>query len=137
MYVTMDRKPENRADIQNAACGRSGFMIRLRIFKSVRNKAEQEDDEENLPRGTKVLKELVLPWANTDRIVCAESYFESVLATEEFCKHGLRFVDVIKMATRQFPMAYLSNIELQNRGDMSGFLTRPVDRTKPVLGDFF
>ena len=33
-------------------------------------------------------------------------------------------------------MAYLSNIEFQNRGDMSGLLTRQVDRTKPVLGDF-
>ena len=33
-------------------------------------------------------------------------------------------------------MAYLSNIEFQNRGDMIGLLTRPVDRTKPVLGAF-
>ena len=33
-------------------------------------------------------------------------------------------------------MAYLSNLEFQNRGDMSGLLTRPVDRTKPVLGNF-
>ena len=40
------------------------------------------------------------------------------------------------MATRQFLMAYLSNIELQNWGYISGLLTRPVDRTKPVLGDF-
>ena len=31
----------------------------------------------------------------------------------------------------------MSNIEFQNWGDMSEFLTRPVDRTKPVLGDFF
>ena len=34
-------------------------------------------------------------------------------------------------------MAYLSNIEFQNRGDMSGLLTRPVDRTQPLLGTFF
>ena len=33
-------------------------------------------------------------------------------------------------------MAYLSNIELHNRGDMSGLLTRPVDKTKPMLGDY-
>ena len=33
-------------------------------------------------------------------------------------------------------MAYLSNIELHNRGDMSGLLTRPVDRKNPVLGAF-
>ena len=34
-------------------------------------------------------------------------------------------------------MSYLSNIEFQNWGDMSGFLTRPVNRTKPVLVDLF
>ena len=33
-------------------------------------------------------------------------------------------------------MAYLSNIYFQNRGDMSALLTRPVDRTNPVLGVF-
>ena len=34
-------------------------------------------------------------------------------------------------------MAYLSNIEFQNRGDMSELLDRPVDRKKPVLDAFF
>ena len=33
-------------------------------------------------------------------------------------------------------MAYLSNIEVYNQGDMSGLLTRPEYRTKPVLGGF-
>ena len=33
-------------------------------------------------------------------------------------------------------MEYLSNIELHNWRDMSQFLTRPVYRTKPGLGDF-
>ena len=37
------------------------------------------------------------------------------------------------MATQQFLMAYLSNIELQNWGYISGFLNRPVDSTKLVL----
>ena len=37
---------------------------------------------------------------------------------------------------QQFPMAYLSNIEFHNRGDMSGLLTRQVDKTKPALGAF-
>ena len=71
-----------------------------------------------------------------DRIVCADSYFASLTAAEELWNHGLRFIGVIKTATRKFPMAYLSNIESQNRGDMSGLLIRLVDRTKPVLGDF-
>ena len=67
-----------------------------------------------------------MPWANTDRIVCTESYFVSVPVAEEFWKHGLNFIGVIKTATRKFPVAYLSNVEFQNRGDMSGLLTRPV-----------
>ena len=56
---------------------------------------------------------------------------------EELWKHGIRFIGIIKTSTRKFTMAYLSNIEFQNRGYMSGLLTRPVDRTKPKLGAFF
>ena len=33
-------------------------------------------------------------------------------------------------------MAYLSNIELHNRGDMSVLLTRPIDSTNLMLGVF-
>ena len=73
MYVTMDRKTENGEEIQNAACGRSVIMMRLRIVESERNEEEQEDHEENTPHGTKVLKDLVIPWANIDRIICADS----------------------------------------------------------------
>ena len=73
MYVVMDRKPENGADIQNYACGPLGIMIQLSIVKSESNEADQEDDEENIPNGTKVLKELVLPSDNMDRVVCADS----------------------------------------------------------------
>ena len=63
MYVEMDRKPENLAEIQNAAYVRSGIMMRLRIVNSAKN------EEDQLPHGTKVLKELVMTWANTDRII--------------------------------------------------------------------
>ena len=47
-----------------------------------------------------------------------------------------RFIGVFNTTTRQFLMAYLATIELHNRGDMSGLLTSPVNRTNPVLGDF-
>ena len=70
------------------------------------------------------------------RIVCADSYFVPVPADEAFWKHEIQFVGVIKTTTQQFLMAYLSNIESQNQGDMSGFLTRPIDRTKLVLVTF-
>ena len=137
MYVAMYMKPENGTDIHNAACGRSGIMMQLSIVKSAKNEEYQQYDKDNLPHGTKVLKELVMIWANTDRIVCADSCFVSVPADEELWKHVIHFIGVIKTEMRKFTMAYLSKIEFQNRGDMSGLLTRPVDRTKPVLGDFF
>ena len=70
-----------------------------------------------------------------DRIVFPDSYFASVPAAEELWKHRLCFIGVNKTGTRKFPMAYLSNIEFYNWEDMSVLLTRPVDRTKPVLGD--
>ena len=44
MYVAMGKNPENGADIQNYACGRSRIMMRLRIVKSVKNEEEQQED---------------------------------------------------------------------------------------------
>ena len=78
MYVTMDRNPENGEEIQNVACAWLGIMLRLRIVNSAKNEEKQQDDEDNLPHGTKFPKESVMPWANTDRIICANSYFASV-----------------------------------------------------------
>ena len=51
-------------------------------MKSVKNEEEQKYSRDNLSHGTKVLKELVVPWDNTDRIVCVDSYFASVPAAE-------------------------------------------------------
>ena len=48
-------------------------MMRLRIVKSAKNEEERQDERDNIPHGTKVMKELVMPWANTDRIICADS----------------------------------------------------------------
>ena len=82
MYMEIYRKPDNGAEIQNSACGRSDIMMQLRIVKSENNEEEQQDDRDNLPHGTKVLKEILMPWANTDRIICADSYFAAVPSAE-------------------------------------------------------
>ena len=79
----------------------------------------------------------MLPWDNTDRIICADSYLASVPDAEELRNHVIRFIGVIRTATWQFPMAYLSNIELHNWGYMRGLLNRPLDRKNQVLVDFF
>ena len=64
MYVVMDRKPENGAEIQNSACEWSGIMMRLRIVKSAKNEEEHQDNRDNLPHGT----------YNFDAFLCSLQY---------------------------------------------------------------
>ena len=63
MYVEMDRKPENGAEIQTCCCGKSGVMLRMKLVKSeeARRCAETNSEDEGLNDGTQVLKELVYP----------------------------------------------------------------------------
>jgi len=56
-----------------------------------------------------VLKELALPWANTSCIMLAVSYFASVATALVLKWLGLRFIGVVKTATKQFPMQYLGS----------------------------
>lgn len=80
----MDQKPDNSCEIQNAACGESGIMIRLKIVEMAENEmSRQQEEDDGLLHGTMVMKQLILPWANTNRIVCADSYFASVPSAEE------------------------------------------------------
>ena len=37
IYVAIDRKPDNGAEVQNYVCGRSGIMMRVRILKFTKN----------------------------------------------------------------------------------------------------
>ena len=78
----------------------------------------------------------MLPWANTDRIVCTYPYLVSVPAAEELWNHGLCLIGVIQTETQKFLIAYLYNTELQTQGDMRGFLNSPVDRAHSVFGAF-
>ena len=135
MYVAIERKPENGCEIQDAACGKSGIMIRILLVKTtieVAANSIHEDDNGRL-HGTNVLMDLVSPWAQTDRIVCADSYFASVAAALALKEIGLRFIGVVKTATRRFPLTYLSNIELQERGDRSGLIMRGPDGEPSLL----
>jgi hypothetical protein len=118
MYVAIDRKPENGCEIQDACCGVTGIMIRLKVVKSKNEQEEQQENgTEDMLHGTQVLRELVYPWRNTERVVCADSYFASVKAVEELRRLRLRFIGVVKTATRRYPMAYLNTYELGTRGD--------------------
>ena len=134
MYVEIDRKQENGCEIQNAACGHSGVMIRLKIVKTAEEEnasAVTDDDSNN--HGTNVLKFLAEPWVRTDRCVCADSYFASVNAVTVMRMIGLRFIGVVKTATKKFPMSYLSNLELVQCGDYKGLVARGTDGQPTML----
>ena len=125
---------ENGCEIQNAACGRSGVMIRLKIVKTAEEENASvvtEDDGNN--HGTNVLKFLVEPWVRTDSCVCADSYFASVNAVTVLRMMGLRFIGVVKTATKKFPMSYLSNLELVQCGDYKGLVARGTDGQPTML----
>ena len=68
-------------------------MMQLKIVTSASHQANNQKptDAEDGPllHGTQILKELVSPWAHTDRIVCADSYYASVGAAIELQKTGL------------------------------------------------
>ena len=111
--VIIDRKPQIGCGIQNSACGKSGVMLRLRIVKH--NETEDQhiiDSSDQLPHGASVLKYLVLSWAQTNRDVCADSYFTSVTITAQTLMGlGLRFIEDVKTAYQKFPMKYLSSVD--------------------------
>ena len=69
----------------------------------------------------------------TDRCVCADSYFTSVNAVTVLRMMGLRFIGVVKMATKKFPMSYLSNLELVQCGDYKGLVARGTDGQPTML----
>jgi Transposase IS4 len=58
------------------------------------------------------LAKLVQPWSNTHQVVVADSYFVSVQSAIQFWTMGLRFVGVVKTATKGYPMHHLQRVEL-------------------------
>jgi len=121
-YVSIDRKPENGCEIQDLCDGKSKIMVRLKLVKGQldNERMQREDSDDTGLHGTRVLKELVKPWKDSGRLVVGDSYFASVPACIDLYKWGLRFIGVVKTATKQFPQAYLSRVELPTRGDYKG-----------------
>jgi hypothetical protein len=134
MFILMDRKPEDGCEIQNAACGRTGIMICLKLVKTVREAhTEQGEDVEGLNHGTKVLLQLVKPWYHSNRVIVADSYFASVECAEELLKRKLKFIGVVKTSHRRFPNHHLQRVELQQRGDRFGLVSHHEDGTPKFL----
>ena len=83
MYMAIDRKAENGCEIQNSACSESGVMLRILLMKSEEDShLHTQENNAGFQRGTAILKYFVVPWANSERGVCADSYFASALEAE-------------------------------------------------------
>jgi hypothetical protein len=134
-YLAIDRKPDNGCEIQTACCGKSGVMLQLRIVKTNKELQAQErlqstapitedEEQQELQHGTKCLVALVKPWHHSQRLVCADSFFASVHTAETLLNIGLRFIGVVKTATKRFPWNYLNNVEMEKRGNRLGLISR-------------
>ena len=73
---------EHGCEIQNTACGQSGIMLLLKLVSAANDDGDRAYEGPIL-HGTAVLRRLVEPWAGTQRIVCANSYFASREAPDE------------------------------------------------------
>ena len=96
----------------------------MKLVKTARarSKEDKPEEERGLNEGMTVLKELVCPWAKTDRVVAGDSHFASVQAACELCKIGLRCTGVVKTATRDHPHNHLSKVEFKERGECCGLV---------------
>ena len=55
-------------------------------------------------------------WSGSGGIACADSFFASVTAAERLLEMDLKFIGVIKNATRRYPIKFLFSKELSCRG---------------------
>ena len=130
-YVKLDRKPESGCEMKTACCGSSGIMLSVELTKSA-TETETRDFEHDNQHGTATILRLVEPWFNSDRHVCADSWFASVLTTVKLWDVGMRFTGVVKTATRLYPLPYLSSLEMQRKGDFVS-MTSGSSQNRPSL----
>jgi Transposase IS4 len=109
------------------------FLLGIFVLTSTVLFFRMVDDDGHL-HGCNVLYYLVKPWANTDAVVVADSYFASVPAALRLKSIGLRFIGVIKTATKEYPMRYLSSIPLPGgRGSRKGLLSTDAESGTQLL----
>ena len=85
---------------------------------------ETDDKSTSLLHGVKVLKESISPWSGSSCFVYGDSYFTSVQVAEVLYQESLKFIGVVKTATRKYEMTHFQAIELQKRGDRIGLVRR-------------
>ena len=61
---------------------------------------------------------------------------EQIPTLLQLYKNGLRFIGVMKTATKGFPKSYLSGVELERRGDFCALTAMPANEGDPELASF-
>ena len=125
MFVVIDRNPVNVSEIQNSCNARSQVMTQFNLVKSeadedrymaeIRSYASQQRKSGHLLYGTRVLTDLVKPWRNIWRTVCADSYFASITTVNKLKKIRLHFVGMVNMPPKKYPMHFLNLNYLHER----------------------
>ena len=127
MCIAIDWKPNNGCEIQSACCGESGIMCQSEHVETSKARACTDDTatDSTLNEGTKAIKKLCLPWANTDRIAVANLHFASIQTARKLKLIGLQFIGVMKTATKRCPMDELSNCQFNNCGEHKSLCCTP------------
>ena len=131
-FVSIEHKPEDGCEVQNLAWPESGIMLRIGIVTGATDKKEKAF-ERSCNHRTAVLKRLVRPWVYSDRVICADSYSASVQSAVQLLHLGLRFIGVVKTATRAFPMHFLSQVEMDGRGQHTTLRCHMQDTVKSLM----
>ena len=133
--IAIERELENGCELHSACCGVSGIMCQLKIHKTASANAVERQEaghDKALNAGTVDLKDLICPWAKSNRLVVADSAFASVQCAQELFALGLRFIGVIKTATKDCPMQHLLSAQLKGRGGMCGMCNQVSDLLMPT-----
>ena len=108
------------------------MMLQLKLEKKIQEEVKAELGQESgngddLIHGCKVLKELIEPWYHTHRVVFADSYFDYVSTAKELMRLVMRFIGVVKTASKQFMVSYLRALEFDKRGEWKGLRRYNID----------
>ena len=118
------RKPEGvGAEMKSLCCGITGIMLKLDIMEGKDRQAAKPFCAE-YGEGTAITLQLTQGYFGSSRVVHADSAFSSVKTLEALKIHGLRFMGIVKTATKGYPKRLLT---MWAAGELEGM--------KPNRGD--
>ena len=102
-------------EIRNICCATTGILMGLELQKG-KGHMGALDENKLLGSGTASIIRLSKPFHGSGRTVCADSAFASVKTAAQLHRVGLRFIGLVKTATKQYPIARLRSHNYPARG---------------------